>query len=242
MLYKTRGIVLNSIKYSETSLIVKIYTEEFGLQSYMVSGVRSKSAKIKPALLQNFSLVELEVYHKEKKNIQIIKELRPGFTFTSIPFNMKKSAVAVFMNEIFNKSVREEEQNTDLFNFLYEAIKLLDLETGSIANFHLLFMVHLSKFLGFFPKNNFSVQNNTFDLQEGVFKRQYLPGDIFIIMPGSESLNSLMNSSFNSLSQLVISAKIRGFLLEGLIKYYTLHLPGFGTVRSHIVMKEVLKD
>ena len=242
MLYKTRGIVLNSVKYSETSLIVKIYTEEFGLQSYMVRGVRSKNAKIKPALLQNLSLVNLEVYHKEKKNIQTIKELRPDYTFASIPFNMKKSAIAVFINEILLKSIREEETNTELFEFLFESIRVLDLSTGSIANFHLLFMVQLSGFLGFFPKNNFSTQNNTFDLQEGLFKRTDQPGDLLLSMPGSQSLSNLIKSSFDSLKANNISAQIRGLLLENLIKYYSLHLPGFGTVKSHIVMKEVLKD
>jgi len=242
MLYKTRGIVLNSVKYSETSLIIKIYTEEFGLQSYMVRGVRSKSAKIKPALLQNLSLVDLEVYHKEKKSIQTIKELRPGYTFSSIPFNMKKSAVAVFINEILYKAIREEEQNTELFRFIYESVKLLDMEPGLNPNFHLLFMVHLTKFLGFFPKNNFSDQTNTFDLQEGVFKKQDLPGELLLIMPGTGYLNNLINGTFDKLSTLQIPSKIRTLLLDNLIKYYTLHLPGFGNVKSHIVMKEVLKD
>ncbi len=242
MLYKTRAIVLNSVKYSETSLILKIYTEEFGLQSYMVRGVRSKSAKIKPALLQNLSLIDLEVYHKEKKSIQTIKELRPDYTFTSIPFNMKKSAIAVFMNEILYKSIREEEQNTGLFGFIYESVKLLDMESGINPNFHLLFMVQLTRFLGFFPKNNFSAGINVFDLQEGLFKNTDIPGDLLLQMPASQYLSILLNSSFDNIKTLSIPAKIRGLLLENLIRYYSLHLPGFGTVKSHIVMKEVLKD
>ena len=242
MLYKTRAIVLNSVKYSETSLILKIYTEEFGLQSYMVRGVRSKSAKIKPALLQNLSLIDLEVYHKEKKSIQTIKELRPDYTFTSIPFHMKKSAIAVFMNEILYKSIREEEQNTGLFGFIYESVKLLDMESGINPNFHLLFMVQLTRFLGFFPKNNFSAGINVFDLQEGLFKSTDIPGDLLLQMPASKYLSILLNSSFDNIKTLSIPAKIRGLLLENLIRYYSLHLPGFGTVKSHIVMKEVLKD
>ncbi len=242
MLYKTRGIVLSRVKYSETSLIIKIYTEEFGLQSYMVRGVRSKSAKIKPALLQNLSLVDMEVYHKEKKSLQTIRELRPGYTYTSIPFNMKKSAIAVFINEIISKAIKEEEQNIDLFGFVFESMKLLDMQTMVNPNFHLLFLIHLTKFLGFFPKNNFSKQANVFDLQEGMFKKEDLPGEFLLVMPGSEYMNSLMNCSFDELSTLQISSKIRTLLLDNLIKYYTLHLPGFGTVRSHIVMKEVLKD
>jgi DNA repair protein RecO (recombination protein O) len=242
MLYKTRGIVLNSVKYSETSLIIKIYTEEFGLQSYMVRGVRSKSAKIKPALLQNLSLVDLEVYHKEKKSIQTIKELRPGYTFGSIPFNMKKSAIAVFLNEILYKAILEEEQNIDLFGFIYESVKLLDMEPDANPNFHLLFMVHLTKFLGFFPKNNFSDRNSVFDLQEGLFKKPDLPGELLLEMPGSSYLNNLINTAFDRLPSLQIPSKTRILILENLIKYYALHLPGFGTVKSHIVMKEVLRD
>jgi DNA repair protein RecO (recombination protein O) len=241
MLYKTRGVVLNSVKYSETSVIVKIYTEEFGIQSYMVRGVRSKSAKIKPALLQNLSLVDLEVYFKEKKSIQNIKELRPGFVFSSIPFDMKKSAVAVFINEILYKSIREEESNSALFEFIYESIKLLDLESNSIANFHLLFMVQFTRFLGFFPKNNFSLQTDTFDLQEGLFKKTNQPAELLLKMPESQYLYYLVNTSFDNLKTLKIPSAIRGQLLESLIKYYTLHLPSFGTVKSHLVMKEILR-
>ncbi|MBE9480196.1 MAG: DNA repair protein RecO, partial [Bacteroidetes bacterium] len=144
MLFKTRGIVFHQIKYSESSVIAKIYTELFGIQSYLIKGVRNKKSKIKSALLQHLSIVDLVVYHKEKSNIQYIKEIRSEYQFTSIPFDIRKSSIAVFINEILYKSIHEEEANQNLFDYLLNSIKLLDMITKRFVDFHLLFTIGLT--------------------------------------------------------------------------------------------------
>ncbi|MCD4664768.1 MAG: DNA repair protein RecO [Bacteroidales bacterium] len=169
MLHKTRGIVLNKVKYSETSLIVKIYTELFGLQSYLIRGIRNKKSKIKPSLLQHLALIELIVYHKEKKSIQHIKEIKSAYQFKSVPFDIRKSSIIIFLNEILYKVIKEEESNKSLFEFLFNTIQILDINEKGVSDFHLIFLVQLTKFLGFFPKNNFSKTRDNFNLEDGEF-------------------------------------------------------------------------
>ena len=242
MLHKTRGIVFRQIKYSETSVIAKIYTELFGLQSYLIRGVRNKKSKIKPALLQHLSLVDIVVYHKEKKDIQHIKEIISAFRFTSIPFDIKKSAIVIFLNEILYKSIKEEEANSELFNFLFNSIQILDLKKNRVSNFHLLFLIQLTKFLGFFPKGNFSNENVTFDLQEGIFIKSETQTEYLTGMPFSKYLFDLTNTSFEDLGSLLILPKYRNELLNTILKYYRLHLPGFGSIKSYQVLQAVFNE
>ncbi|MCH7535011.1 MAG: DNA repair protein RecO, partial [Bacteroidetes bacterium] len=166
MLYNTKGLVIKYIKYSETSIIATIYTEIFGMQSYFLNGVRSKKSKIKINALQPLSCLDLVVYHKENKNLNRIKELilHP---YQSIPNNVYKTSMVFFIAEIIQKSVKEEEHNIDLFEFLESSIKLLDLQESNFSNFHLLFLIKLSRFLGFYPQGVFSEKSKYFDMQNG---------------------------------------------------------------------------
>src|SRR4051812_33656990 len=131
MLHKTRGIVFHVTPYAESSVVAKIYTEQLGLQSYLVNGVRSKKAKIKSGLLQPLSLLDMVVYHKDRGGLQRIKELRQatGGQFSTIPFDVVKSSVVIFINEVLYKSVKEEEANPQLFDFIFHALQLLDIRT-----------------------------------------------------------------------------------------------------------------
>jgi len=242
MLHKTRGIVLNKVKYSETSLIVKIYTELFGLQSYLVRGIRSKKSNIKPALLQHLALVELVVYHKEKKSIQNIKEIKSAFQFNSIPFDIRKSSIIVFLNEILCKVIKEEECNKDLFEFLFNSIKILDIKDEEVSDFHLIFLVQLTKFLGFFPKNNYSKTSDIFDLEGGEFSGENMKGKYFIKKPYSKYFSDLFNISHENSETFSILPNHRNILIEYILDYYRLHLPGIGEIKSHQVLKTVLND
>ena len=171
MLIKTRGIVLQHFKYSETSLIVKIYTEELGLQSYMVKGSRSKKSTQKPAYFQPLSLVEMVVYYKENKQLQTIKEIKSAYSWHDIPFNAQKQTVLMFLDEILYKTLREESPNKKLFSFIYNSLHWFDLEKEYFINFHIFFLLQLSRFLGFYPKES-SGNNDYFDLREGCFITQ----------------------------------------------------------------------
>src|SRR6185369_5739782 len=138
MLHKTRGIVFRFTKYGETSIIVNIFTELFGLQSYIVNGVRSKSSKNKIALYQPLTLLEMVVYHRENANINRIKEVKCFYPYQTIPVDIKKSALAIFINEVLNKTVKDESHAQDLCTFLMESLQALDQMTEKAENFHLL--------------------------------------------------------------------------------------------------------
>ena len=242
MLHKTRGIVLHQVKYSETSLIVKIYTELFGLQSYLIRGIRNKKSKIKPALLQHLALVELIVYYKEKKSIQHIKEIKSAYQFKSVPFDIRKSSIIIFLNEILYKVIKEEESNKSLFEFLFNTIQILDINEKGVSDFHLIFLVQLTKFLGFFPKNNFSKTRDNFNLEEGEFLGQNIRGRYFIEKPYSKYFSELINISYENSELFHIPPNHRNNLMEYILNYYRLHLPGISEIKSHQVLKTVLND
>jgi len=240
MLEKTRGIVFRKIKYSESSLILQVYTEKFGLQSLMARGTRSKKSKLKAGLFQHLALLDLVIYRNEKKDIHHIKEVKPAYPFSSIPFDIRKSSLIIFMNEVLYKSIKEEEENEALFQFLFNSIQILDMKKGAIAEFHLLFLVQLSKFLGFFPERNFSESNQTFDLQEGKFIRNTEASDLLMPLPFSKYLFQFLSVNYDSERNLPIPGNLKNDFLDYLLKYYRIHLPEFGELKSHIILREVL--
>jgi DNA repair protein RecO (recombination protein O) len=176
MLHKTRGIVLHTVKYSETSLIVKVYTEAFGIQSYMVKGARNPKSKLRPILFQPLTLLELVAYHKERNTLQSIKEIRLAHPYQSMPFDIRKSSIALFLNEVVYRSVGEEESNPALFEFLWSSFLLLDAVEEPFMHFHLLFTIKLTKYLGFHPRNTRTDEHCFFNLSEGTFQPLFIEG------------------------------------------------------------------
>ena len=239
MLHKTRGIVLNHIKYSESSLIVTIYTELYGRQSYIVQGVRGKKSKIKANLFQPLFLIDMEVYHKPKRDLQRAKEIQNAYIFTSIPYDLKKSTLAIFIAEILYKTIQEHEPNSELFNYLFNSIQLLDLKEKGLSNFHVYFLIHLTKYLGFFPNNNYSDTKCYFDLKAGSFV-QIKPMHFSVLeQETSKILSQMLLFSEHQHEDLVINYKERIQLLEKIIEYFTLHNEGISGIKSLEVLKEV---
>lgn len=241
MLHKTRGIVLHTTKYSESSVIAKIYTELFGLQSYLLNSVRSKKAKIKPSVLQPLSLLDMVVYHKENRGLQRISEIRNNPLFTSIPYHPIKSTIAFFLNEILYKSIREEEPNLHLFEFIFNSLHWLDLKTEHYTNFHLLFLLQLSKYLGFYPHGEYSAETSYFNLPEGKFCEKEPLHVHFLSFPQSEQLDTILKSTYEDITTISISTTERKFLLEKIIDYYELHITGFQTIKSYKILEEVIR-
>ena len=240
MLVKTKGIIFKSIKYSETSLIADIYTEELGLQKYIISGVRSKKAKTRSSLLQIMSLVELVVYHHDNRDLHRIKEIRPAYIYTQLPFDVRRSSIGQFMAEVARKTIRQPEKNKPLYQFLLDTYTHLDQTPHSIANLHLLFLLELSFYLGFVPGGDYSKETPFFDLQEGYFVPKTPTHQHFLEESESQLLDQLLNSSKSSCHQLEISRKERSCLLEHLLSYYRLHIENFPTIHSHQILQEVL--
>lgn len=239
MLYKTRGIVLNHIKYSETSIIVTIYTERFGRQAYIINGVRSKKAKIKANIFQSLFLLDMEVYHKPKNDLQRVKEIQNAVVFNSLPYDIRKSTLAIFIAEILYKTIQEQEPNPELFEYLFNTIQLLDLKENGISNFHIYFLIHFTKYLGFYPHNNYSEANCYFDLKAGGFK-QIKPMH-FSFMDKEQSLifSKMLSFSEDQHENLKIDYQHRIYILEKVLEYYTLHHEGVTKIKSLDVLKEV---
>ncbi|MBU8892996.1 MAG: DNA repair protein RecO [Bacteroidales bacterium] len=239
MIHKTRGIVLHYIKYSETSVIVTIYTESYGRQSYIINGVRSKKAKIKANILQPLFLLDMEVYHKPKNDIQRVKEIQNAYIFFSLPFDLRKSTLAIFIAEILYRTIQEQEPNKELFEYLYNSVQMLDLKEEGLSVFHIYFLLHLSKYLGFFPNNNYSEQNCYFDLKAGTFK-QIKPVHTFCLAKDLSLLFScLLDFSENQHESLTINYSNRIELLEKILEYYSLHSEGVSDIKSLSVLREV---
>jgi DNA repair protein RecO (recombination protein O) len=241
MLHSTRGIVLHTIKFSETSLIAKIYTELFGVQSYLIKGIRKQKAKIRPTLLQHLTLVDLIVYHKEKNSLQTIKEIQIAFPYKSIPFDIRKSSLALFINELLYKSIREEEANRKLFDFIWGSCIYLDETTRSTNYFHLWFIVHLTAYLGFIPQMNYSEQKKIFNMKEGVFQETPPGHEYFMDELSSAFFYKLFSLTSEEDSLLSFPLEERNLMVEKILLFYRLHLSGFTGLRSHHILHTVLE-
>jgi len=240
MLIKTRGIVFRAMKYSETSMITDIYTEEKGMRSYLISGVRSKKAKIKASLLQVMSLVDMVAYDRHEKGLNRVKEMRSAYVYQHLPFEVPKSAVGLFIAEVARKAIREPEEQQELFRFLFDTFKFLDETTGAIANIHLWFMLRLSSFLGFVPGGDWTERTPIFDLQEGVFVAEPPPHVHFLQEKESLLLNELLDLQLTNCHSLALNKSQRKTLLTHLIDYYRLHIENFPEIHAHVVLQEVL--
>lgn len=243
MLHKTRAISLHTIKYSDNSIIVNLYTEKFGRQSYMLKGVYGKKSPIRANLFAPLNLLELEVYHKPGGTLNKLKEAANNPAFVSIPFDPLKISISFFLAEVLYKVFQEETPNDSLFQFVFNAIQILDMESNKqIANFHLAFLMGLSKYAGFFPENNFSVNTNIFDLINGQFV-DFIPyHGHYISQEHSYNWSKLLSSNFNSAADIKMEKESRGFLLEKMIEYYRLHIAGMSNLKSFQVIKDVFND
>ncbi|MCK5856091.1 MAG: DNA repair protein RecO [Bacteroidales bacterium] len=240
MLVKSRGIVLSSIKYSESSIITKIYTEEFGMLSFMVRGVRKRKARISASFFQAFTLLNMDISYKPKSNLQNIKELGLAQRTDSLHSDIRKSTIALFLAEILHKSLEEEMQDKSLFDFLQTTISFLDSMESSLANFHLIFMLQLSKYLGFYPSETIGANQQYFNMESGIFESNPY-SDQFLNVEQSDNLKSLMKLSYLDRELFNISSSQRRNLLNELIRYYQLHLPGMGRISSQEVLESVFK-
>jgi len=226
MLFKTRGIVLNFIKYSESSIIAKVYTEEFGIQSYIVNSIRSKNSKTKIALFQPLTLLDLVVYHKPSGGLQRISELKCLYPFKSIPFELHKSAVAIFIAEVLSKTLKEDYSNYPLFQYLFQTIATLDEATSTIENFHLKFLINLSSYLGFMPTCVNDILTTGYIKAASTLETEYIE----------------MLLSQSDLALITTKNSTRRICMEYLAEFYSYHVENFGTLNSIKVLREVFSN
>ena len=245
---KTKAIVLQSIKYGDSSLIVKMLTEELGLQSYMVKGVFGKKSKMKPALFQNMTLLDI-VCGSANGSLGFIKEISLSHYYKSIATDIKKSTIIIFIGELLSKSISESETDINLFNFIYDSMLWLDDATSDYADFPIIFAIRLSAHLGFFPNIETYKEGYCFDLLDGNFKK--VNNDIY-------QIDENISSALNNVCQLSISSQdwpagsqifsfsnssiltTRRQLLDAIIIYFKLHSDNVKEVRSIDILREIL--
>ncbi|MFA5817113.1 MAG: DNA repair protein RecO, partial [Bacteroidales bacterium] len=233
MIEKTLGIVLKQIKYGETSLIAHLYTRRWGRIGIMVPGARTSSKNRKAYLFQPLTILELEVYYKANRDLQNIKEVKNHSPFMHLTGDPVKSSVALFLAEILNKALREEEPNEELFDFLDSHIQFLDLTDQGIANFHIYFLLRLSRYLGFNPGVPPAQSDLWFDLALGAFTTAPPLHGSFLTPELTTLLIRFLSVQASDLASVVIDRNKRIELLEGILRYYYLHLEGLGEIKSH---------
>jgi DNA repair protein RecO (recombination protein O) len=218
MLFKTHGVVFRFTKYGETSIIVSIFTSQFGLQSYIINGARSKSGKGKIALYQPLTLLDLVVYHKETGGIMRIKETKCLYPYQHVGTDVKKTTIALFIEELVNKSIKEEAHPSELCEFLIRSLIQLD-TTDKPGNFHLIFLVRLSRLLGFQPQSAAEVLGGrVMDYEEEDVLNRILKDDTEVPMTNQQRRN----------------------ILDALLRFYSMHVDNFGQMKSLSVLREIL--
>ena len=237
--YKSRGIVLHTIKYGERALIAHIYTDHGGRQGYIVQGVRSSRGHgSKGALLQPMFILEFEGIDSNRSELHRMKDMRSLYPLMSIPFDVRKSTISMFMAEVLYRLIREEEANPALFDFLCQSIMTLDSLEDGVANFHLWFLVRLSEFLGFYPGGGYS-PGDWFDIKAGEFVKT-IPPHKFVIAPDETALLArLMDMPASEIGTVKLSRGQRSAFMEGVLAFFGYHFDAISGVKSLSILKEV---
>ena len=241
-MHQSRAIVLRQIKYSETSLILKIYTEKEGLLSFIAKGVRGKKGKLRSAQFQPLNLIDLSYREARKSELRQINEIKVIEPFTDLPFNPVKRTIAMFMAELIQNAIKEQEPNAKLFDFLYNSIHWIDLSKESYSHFHLLFMMKFTKHLGFYPMLDGHKEARYFDLQQGVFSRGEPTHSYFIDSEQLSAWKQLINLKLETINSLLFSNSLKRKLLQTMMLYYKLHLIHFKELNSHHILQSVFND
>lgn len=241
MLLHTRGIVFRALKYGETSVIADIFTEEKGLRSFIGGGVRKAKTRMSFGLFQPMTVVDLVCYFRDAdEHLNRLKEMRASEVFSRIPFDIRRGAVALFMAEICRKSIHAGEENPALFEFLLDYLRWLDGTEQPIANLHLHFLLHLSGHLGFQPQGELGGEV-FFDLQEGVFMPVQPLHALYLEPQQAMPLLELLDKPLHHCHEVALVRGARKDLLNGLLRFYQLHVPGFSDIHTPEVLEMVME-
>ncbi|HEX2395018.1 MAG TPA: DNA repair protein RecO [Bacteroidales bacterium] len=230
MLYKTKAIVLHHVNYGESSMIVTLYSEDHGRISCMVNGVRSKKPKFAATLFQPLTLLEMDIYYKSGREIQRLKDVISPVHYRTIPYNYSKSAITLFLAEVLFLVLREEESNPILFSFLYNSLQWFDTNQTGSSTFHHWFMLHLTRYLGFFPSE---------DISDGSLLSSEMEAFNGLNSEVTDALKSILDNPQSPPGLSTLSQHNRNQLLERIIRYYNMNMDGFSRLQSFSVLQEV---
>ncbi len=242
MILSTKGVVLHCMDYSETSIIARVYTEQLGLQSYIVKGVRKKGARIKRNLFAPLSIIQLIANHKEGEGLRVMRDASCEHQLNAIATDMAKTAVSIFMSELLSRTISAQMADPNLYYFIENAALNLENTQESIAGFPLAFTVGLTRFLGFDPHNNFSPENSYFDMTGGNFCSHPPGHPYYFSSPLSDTFSEVLSAIDAGIISIKADHKTRNDLLLRMLEYIRIHIPAFGEMKSVQVLSDVLKD
>ncbi len=242
MLQKTTGIVLHTLRYNDTSNIVAIYTGQLGRISFLVRTGRSRRSLVKAAIFQPLNLVEIEMDYRNTSDLQRIKEAKISYPFRSIPYDPVKTAIGFYLAEFLYRAIREEAENFPLYSYLEHSIRWLDECGENYANFHLVFLLRLSRFLGLYPNLDNYREGDYFDLLNGCFTPTQPTHASFIPAEEAGRFYQLMRMNYETMHLFKMNHAERNRCLEVINAYYRLHLPDFPQLKSHAVLQELFGE
>lgn len=239
MITKTRGIVLRSVRFGESSLIVDVLTKSSGRVSFMVHIPKTSKGKIKKQYFQPMTLLDFEYDFRQRSNLQRIKDVRVSLPYSSIPINPAKSCISLFLSEFIYYATRNEQENPTLFTYISTSLEWLDNAYEDFANFHLVFMMCLGKFLGFQPFLEDFTPGCFFDLRNGCFTLSMPLHTDFLNAADAGHLYNLMRMNFDTMKLFKLSHDDRNRITEIVLRYYKLHLPNMPELQSFDILREV---
>lgn len=240
MLYTTQGIVLHNIKYADKKIISKIYTKDFGLITANVNVGSGPKAKIKSGVIQPLTQIEFVISLKENKEIQQLSEVKCLFVYTDLQTNFSKLCIAQFLNEVLYKCLKEQTPNTDLFDLICHTYQWIDQADAGYLDTHIYFLFELTKHLGFYPANNRDKQLAYFDTLEGKFQSSIKSFPLGFDFWQSELFADLFSYSLSNQKKLNRSERLA--LLDCLLHYYKMQIPGLMDMKSYQVMQEMVNE
>lgn len=241
MIVKTEGIVLRTIKHSDSGIIAHILTRDRGRLSFMVRGVHSKKGKTPAVFFQPLQLLELEIWVKEGRDLNSIREVSSAHSFTSLPWDPYKSSIALFISEVLSRSVQEEEPDPALYNFIRTTITDLDNTTGNISNFHIAFLITLSVYLGIAPSAASVTEDSPayFDMNSGSFCQSPPMHGFYLQHRHALILQRFMFTTPSSSAEIKLNGRERSEFLSSVLTFFSIHLPGMKNIRSLEVMSQL---
>lgn len=239
MIVKTRGVVLHQLKYTDSGIVVQLYTRKFGRLSFLVRGMGRRKTGKHNVLFQPLFILDLEMYYKESREMQLIKEFSVSYSPADIFSDIKKTSVAIFLGEVLTSILRQESPNEELFGFIEDSIIYFDKRIDNFANFHIAFLAGLSSYLGFEPGLRSEKDDLYFDMINGVFVTVPPLHGNYTNREISDILAAFFPASYDKSMNISLTGAQRNEVLELLVKYYSIHLPGLKKIRSLEVLKEV---
>ena len=239
MIEKTKGIVLHQVKYSDSGIVAHLYTRKYGRQSFLVRGMRNKKNGKHNVLFQPLLILDLVMYNKASRSMQTLKEFSVSYAPAAIFSDIRKNCIAIFLAEVLTSVLREESGNEEMFDYIEESIVYFDGSSEGISNFHIAFLSSLAGFLGFDPGSRDDEADKYFDMLNGKFVPVPPVHGHYTGPEVSDTLAAFFSSSFDEAGRIPLTGAQRNIVLETIIRYFSIHLPGLKKINSIHIMKDI---